>query len=76
MKCDTCQNQTGYTLGEDECGAGSFFSYCSKGHWEDGGPQSEEEYEMQKNMADPWVDCLDYKPKIGVLSKMHLTSLR
>jgi len=61
MKCDTCKNKAGYTLGQDECGAGSFFEYCSKGHWEGGGPQSEEEEKLQNESSDFWINCVDYK---------------
>lgn len=63
MKCDDCKRRTGYTLGHDECGAGSFFEYCSSGHWEGGGPDSQEEYERQIKMPDPWRDCDDYEKK-------------
>ncbi len=63
MKCDKCINQNGYTLGPDECGAGSFFIYCSKGHWEGSGPDSEEEYERQCAMTDPWINCVDFESK-------------
>ena len=63
MKCDDCEEKTGYLLGADECGAGNFFEYCRKDHWEGGGPDSQEEYDRQKALPDPWADCLDYKKK-------------
>jgi len=56
QKCDTCKNKTGYTFGHDECGAGNYFEYCKKGHWDGSGPQSEEEYQ-QSLEPDPWNDC-------------------
>lgn len=61
MKCDTCHLKSGYTLGEDECGAGSLFEYCSKGHWDGAGPRSEEEEKRCKSLSDPWFDCSDYR---------------
>ena len=61
MNCDNCHFRTGYTLGSDECGAGNFFEYCAKDHWEGGGPDSEEEEKRQNSMPDPWIDCEDYK---------------
>ena len=63
MKCDDCKNQTGYVLGNDECGAGSFFPYCRKGHWDGSGPDSQEEYDRQISMDDPWKNCTDYAHK-------------
>ena len=56
MKCNTCEHKGGYTLGADECGAGHFFEYCSKGHWE-GNDDGE-----NGQIKDPWEDCSDYKP--------------
>jgi len=61
MKCDTCENKSGYTLGQDECGAGHLFEYCAKGHWEGGGPNSLEEEIAQNASPDYWADCVDYK---------------
>jgi len=61
MKCDSCEFKTGYTLGPDECGAGSFFPYCAKDHWAGDGPDSEEEYLRYLKEPDPWVKCNDYK---------------
>jgi hypothetical protein len=58
MKCDNCENLAGYTLGQDECGAGHYFEYCKKGHWEGGGQIEEEE-----NCEDFWKDCEDYEFK-------------
>ncbi len=56
MKCDSCKHLSGYTLGNDECGAGNLFQYCSKGHWEGGEPP-------EPNTEDPWVNCKDHEIK-------------
>jgi len=61
MKCDDCYYKQGYTLGRDECGSGSFFEYCGKGHWEDGGPRDEEEDKLFRSSPDPWKNCKDFK---------------
>ncbi len=55
MKCDNCKYLTGYVLSNDECGAGNYFQYCSKGHWEGGYPPEPEQ------IQDPWSDCVDFK---------------
>jgi len=76
MRCDTCRNRSGYTLGQDECGAGSFFEYCGKGHWEGGGPQSAEDERAQKQAPDFWVDCKDYSEGKEVWSLRPAWSLK
>lgn len=54
MKCYSCKYQTGYTLGSDECGAGTYFIYCAKGHWEGLG-------EDISAIDDPWKNCVDFE---------------
>ena len=54
MKCDSCRRKKGEIFGNDECGGGSYFEYCSKGHWEGGGLQDE-------NIE--WENCPDFDEK-------------
>lgn len=60
MICDKCKNVNGYTLGQDECGAGNYFQYCNKGHWEGCEFPDEKEYNLIKEGKDPWENCNDF----------------
>ena len=61
MKCDKCEYKGGYTLGSDECGAGNWFAYCSRGNWEG---EETPETACQAN-SDPWENCTDYREQGG-----------
>jgi hypothetical protein len=54
MKCDSCKFKTGYVLGPDECGAGNWLAYCSKGHW-----SGCEEPEPHEDITC-WDKCKDF----------------
>lgn len=61
MKCDSCRHKGGEILANDECGGGTYFEYCAKGHWEGSGLQNEElEWER---CPDFWKECTDYEEK-------------
>lgn len=62
MKCDSCKYKKGEILGNDECGGGSFFEYCSKGHWEGSGLQGE-------NLE--WENCPDFDRKNSKKNKRN-----
>jgi hypothetical protein len=67
MKCDSCDFITGYTLGQDECGAGYYTEYCVKGHWSGSETEPQDEKQAIKMHLNPeidfWKDCKDYKLK-------------
>ena len=57
LKCDNCEFLGGYMLGTDECGAGKWFEYCKKRHWEGGDPK---EHAEENHF---WDNCIDFQPK-------------
>ena len=59
MKCDSCKYKRGKTLAHDECGGGTYFEYCAKGHWEGSGLQNKD-LEWEK-CPDFWEKCTDYE---------------
>ena len=64
MKCDTCQYVKSYILAQDECGAGAYIEYCSKGHWENTPHEDLEEENTVQEIIDFWNNCKDYKERI------------
>lgn len=63
MKCDSCRYKKGEILQKNESGGGSYFEYCSKGHWEGSGLQNENlEWENCPDF-DKWKNCPDFDKK-------------
>ena len=54
MNCDNCKHLRQYTLGPDECGAGSTVWCCAKFHWE-----NDPMVDPIEEGEDPWKDCPD-----------------
>jgi len=61
-KCISCKHENVYYTGGDEYPAYTGIVYCSKGHWENGSPESMEDDTLMK---DFWADCKDYESKVN-----------
>lgn len=61
MKCNSCKYKKEEILNNSECGSGSYFEYCSKGHWE-GSELQNEDLEWE-GCPDFWKKCINYKEK-------------
>lgn len=55
FKCSDCQHKKRYTTGRDEYPALTTIEYCSKGHWEGGDPEPNQDFTV-------WDDCKDFLP--------------
>ena len=53
FKCDSCQFRKHYRTGYDDYPSCTTIEYCSKGHWENGVPDSAEK-------VDVWLNCEDF----------------
>jgi len=69
MKCDKCKHLRTYTLGQDECGAGSTVQGCMKYHWENC------PYPFEDSDDTYWDDCKDFRnrpePEPTSLAEAH-----